>query len=1058
MKKAIGMHGASEQNGLSFPRSLRNPHLWWPPFFHLTSLAVLAIVVLSTPLHAQDEYSNHTELNWFTIETPHFFVHYHNGEERSARVVAKVAEDIYGPVTSLYHHEPDQKVSIVLKDYDDYSNGAAYFYDNKIELWAPPLDFDLRGTHNWFRNVVTHEFTHIVQIQTSMKFGRHVPGIYFQWLGYEAERRQDVLYGYPNVIVSYPVSGFIVPSWFAEGVAQYNRPELSYDYWDSHRDMILRMYALDGNMLSWSEMSVFGKTSLGNESSYNAGFSLVKYISETYGPDAIARIAKNLSNLTAMTIDGAIQHALGKSGQELYDEWQKHIVSQYRERSEPILRNRVEGETIGSVGFGNFYPAFSPDGKKIAYTSNKTSDYFGLSSVYIYDLDSKKETEINEKVLSSVSWSPDGKKIYYSKITYDNPHWSRVGDIYVYDLGKKEETRLTHALRALNPSLSPDGRTIAFATESDATLNVGAVDSDGKNFRLLTNFKNGEQVFTPKWSPDGASVVFGYALREAQDVARVTVADRSFEILLTGSEDQRNPVYSPDGKKIYFVSDKTGIFNIYTYDVQTKSVEQVSNVLGGAFMPSVNQTGDVAFASYTSGGFKMNLLRSSSPQSFAENGYVPGPANPPALSAAAPADTTEYWNRLRSYDDTQLPQTTPKPYKNIFTSLSIVPFLRIDEYSTANKGIDYIKPGFYFTSSDVVDKFDIFGGAAMNDQFERDVFFIFDYRDRIPGLYQLGLSPAVSLELYNITRNAKAVQGVFGLDTVNFDPSYGLLEFDINFRQNLFSEADVVTLGYSNSRYSQDIASTFSPSLNADIPGSTNLYFKGNDLSLTWEFKGVERSRDEEINPVGRKLFVRFDYELDHFNYNNEYAETETGMSPVLSPFNFPKAEVKYSEYLQLPWWKHTLTLALHGGSIFGPQIPDFFDFYAGGLVGMKGYPFYALGGNRMAMANATYRFPLWDNIAVRFLPFYFDKLYASLHCDYGNAWNGDPVLASFKRDAGFELRLESYSFYAYPTRIFFNGTYGFDSFSVTGTDNNPVHYGKEWRFYFGILFDFDLD
>jgi len=1027
-------------------------------FFHLLFISFVLLLSDPTPLRSQDEYFNHTELNWFTIETPHFFVHFHNGEERSARVVAKVAEDIYGPVTSLYHHEPDQKVSIVLKDYDDYSNGASYFYDNKIELWAPPLDFDLRGTHNWFRNVVAHEFTHIIQIQTSMKFGRHVPGIYLQWLGYEAERRQDVLYGYPNVIVSYPISGFIVPSWFAEGVAQYNRPEMSYDYWDSHRDMILRMYALDGNMLTWSEMSVFGKTSLGNESSYNAGFSMVKYISETYGPDAIPRIAKNLSDLTETTIDGAIQRALGISGEELYKEWRTHTLAQYRERTEPILRHRVEGETIGSVGFGNFYPAFSPDGKKIAYTSNKTSDYFGMSSVYIYDIESKKETEVDEKVLSSVSWSPDGSKIYYSKITRDNPHWSGVGDVYVYDLVRKEETRLTHGLRALNPSLSPDGKSIAFTREGDATMNVGIIDSDGKNFRLLTHFKNGEQVFTPKWSPDGASVIFGCALREAQDVARVTVADGTFEMLLTGSEDQRNPSYSPDGKKIYFVSDKTGIFNIYTYDLQTKAVEQVSNVLGGAFMPAVNQSGDLAFASYTSGGFKMNLLRSSLPQSFVDNGYVPGPVNPPPLSVAAAGDSTMYWGKLRAYDDMQLPQSEAKPYKNIFTSLSIVPFIRIDEYSTANKGIDYIKPGFYFTSSDVVDKYSIFGGAAMNRQYERDVFFIFDYRARIPGLYQLGLSPAVSLELYNITRNAKAVQGVFGLDTVNFDPSYGLLEFDINFRQNLFTPADVLTLGFSNSRYSQDIASTFSPSLNQDIPGSTDLYFKGNDVSLTWEIRAVERSRDEEINPVGRKLFLRFDYEFDHFNYNNEYANTETGVSPVLSPFNFPKAEVKYSEYLQLPWWKHTLTLSLHGGTIFGPQIPDFFDFYAGGLVGMKGYPFYALGGNKMATANATYRFPLWDNIDIHFLPLYFDKLYASVHCDYGNAWNGDPVIASFKRDAGFEFRLESYSFYAYPTRIFFNGTYGFDSFSFTGTDGTLVPYGKEWRFYFGILFDFDLD
>jgi hypothetical protein len=47
---------------------------------------------------------------------------------------------------------------------------------------------------------------------------------------------------------------------------------------DSHRDIILRSYVLDGNILSWDEMSVFGKTSLGNESSYNAGFAFVYYL------------------------------------------------------------------------------------------------------------------------------------------------------------------------------------------------------------------------------------------------------------------------------------------------------------------------------------------------------------------------------------------------------------------------------------------------------------------------------------------------------------------------------------------------------------------------------------------------------------------------------------------------------------------------------------------------------------------------------------------------------------------------------------------------------------
>src|SRR5208283_3305331 len=88
MKKATGMHGASELKGLGLPRCPRNPHQSRSFVFHLAFLFILAISLLPLPLQAQDEYFNHTELNWFTIETPHFFVHYHNGEERSARVVA----------------------------------------------------------------------------------------------------------------------------------------------------------------------------------------------------------------------------------------------------------------------------------------------------------------------------------------------------------------------------------------------------------------------------------------------------------------------------------------------------------------------------------------------------------------------------------------------------------------------------------------------------------------------------------------------------------------------------------------------------------------------------------------------------------------------------------------------------------------------------------------------------------------------------------------------------------------------------------------------------------
>src|SRR5207244_4517145 len=134
----------------------------------------------------------------------------------------------------------------------------------------------------------------------------------------------------------------------------------------------------------------------------------------------------------------------------------------------------------------------------------------------------------------------------------------------------------------------------------------------------------------------------------------------------------------------------------------------------------------------------------------------------------------------------------------------------------------------------------------------------------------------------------------------------------------------------------------------------------------------------------------------------------------------------------------------------------------ASGFPGMKGYPFYALGGNRYFTANMTYRFPLAEKLDFKFLQFYFDKMYFSVYGDAGDAWNGKAVkLKDFKKDVGAELRLQLFSWYAYPTSVAFNAAYGLDQFSKvfpsTTGENKVVTYGKEWRFYFTMLFGFDF-
>src|SRR6187551_2805049 len=120
---------------------------------------LIPILILVPAKKIFSQFDSHPELDWFTIETPHFYINYHSGTERTANTIAKIAEEIYGPITSLYKYEPKEKISFIVNDVSDIANGATDYYGNRIEIFASSMDYDLRGTHNWLRNVITHEFT-----------------------------------------------------------------------------------------------------------------------------------------------------------------------------------------------------------------------------------------------------------------------------------------------------------------------------------------------------------------------------------------------------------------------------------------------------------------------------------------------------------------------------------------------------------------------------------------------------------------------------------------------------------------------------------------------------------------------------------------------------------------------------------------------------------------------------------------------------------------------------------------------------------------------------------
>ena len=963
---------------------------------------------------AQLQTYNHPELAWRSIETDHFFVHFHQGTERTAALTAKIAEEIYEPITSLYRYTPDGKIHLIVRDHDDDSNGAAFYYDNKIEIWAPALDFALRGTHNWLRDVLAHEFSHMISLGAARKMPRQIPAIYFQWLDYEREKRPDVIHGYPKTLVSFPWAGTVLPMWFAEGIAQFQRAGLDYDTWDTHRDMVLRTAVLEEDLLPLTEMAIFGKNSLGNERVYNQGYGLTLYLFHRYGEDALHKLIQVMKKPWRVSFSGAVNEVLKKSERALYEEWSDWLHQGYVSGSDAIRQNRIQGHIVEGRGTANFYPSISPDCRWVAYISSRGQDYMSQLNLWLYDRTSGKSRKLRSGVTSSVSWSPDGKRLVYAKKTARTPQGSHYYDLYIYDLETQKEKRITKSLRARQPDWSRDGRMLVFIVESDGISNLAMIGADGLGFKKITSFQNGE-VYSPRWFPDGKKVVFALSeTKNGRDIAAVDTSGSDFHYLLRTDSDERDPSFGKDGGFLYYASDRTGIFNLYRMDVNSKSEAQITNVVGGAFMPAVDEKGSLVYSLFQADGYKiarMDSVVSLDPRiSSYQSPY----------QAIREEVSSRHWD-IAQFNDLEVPHYSSRSYKPMYSKISFLPRLMVD-YP------EKLKVGTYFYGSDFLDKISLFGGVAVNGLFDTDAFGIFEYRWLYPTLF---------LEAYQQMRHTSEEDAKYRFD---------LMEVDIGADWPI-SDHHRLRTAYVFSRYAASM--TFEEQgQKIKFPYT---YHIGNVFQARWEYKVLPPSLESDIAPrKGRIVTLHVESAhprfLNGFEVNKDYGT----LVETYDRYHYQQVFLDWQEYMTVPWVQHSVSFHIKAGVIDRP-VHSFYNFFAGGLDGLKGYPYYSIEGRRLLQIGLAYRVPLVRRMGIRFGFLNLDKLYLSLYGDMGNAWDGGGVrISQMKKDVGLQLRLGLVSFYSYPMSLFFDAAYGLDRFT-----HKDLKYGGEWRTYFGLLFHF---
>ncbi len=1049
----------------------------------LGALAALLAGVTASALGAIDP-----SLEWKTIRTEHFQVHFHEGEAWTAGRVAAIAEEIRPHIVDLYDYDPGL-VHFVILDTDDYANGAAYFYDNRIEIWATNLEFGLRGTTEWLRNVVTHEYTHVVSIQAAMKLPRRVPALYVQWIRFEREKRPDVINGYPDIIATYPVVGAVVPPWWAEGVAQYQSPSMRNDCWDAHRDMILRTALLADRMLTYDEMGFLGHRSVGNEMVYDHGYGLVRYIARTYGPDAIERIDRRLGRLGRTSIDGALREVTGRTGRQLYEDWKRALRARYDRQLAPVYADRREGVVFDDHGDFTLMPAVSPDGHRIAWLSNRGED-FAITSLYVGGIDGGRPTRVG-RASSRPAWTPDGRTIVFGRHVRVSRYGARVSDLYAWDVETRRERRLTRAARAAQPSVSPDGRTVVCVLNGDGTNRLAVVPIEGGRPRVIFDAGPGVQMYTPRFSPDGSRILFGIFTGTTRDVATIAPDGSDLRYVLATPNDERDATWTSNGRAIVFASDRTGIFDLYRLELDTGRVRRLTQVVGGAFTPDVSPSGEIAYSGFDARGYFVALLDAASRpvaemplETYARRATIDDDCNAlrtaaalrassaPAHAAGAPPagrggdrassamaavtppraarEVAHPAHPADAVTETEAPAARGEgpwpvtPYRREYTDWQVYPRVVVWDGT--------VRLGAFLASSEMLDRQRLFLSGSYGSDGGFDALVSFQTRIGFPWL---------TLDYFRFRDHFDDRVDVQGI------PYFLALRYDLwsieagvrlNFEDpfSLTSNHDL-RLWYARSEYRVHIDPEF-----IDVDGVRRpdqevgwKYFVGNEFNVRWHLRAIRPAVDADVNPRGMDVTVQATWGVDDLFNTGEF---EYGFRPKFDTNRFRQYTLDWRQYVGLPLANHTLALRLKGAYI-DDVVDDFFWVYMGGLDGIRGYTYYTIGGRAGALVSATWRFPIRRRINRQLAWITLKDVYGGVFAAAANAW-ADPAKARVRgarRSVGGELRLNLGSFYAYPMAVDFTAAYALDAATFVNPlfPDNAVRNDPQWRYYLTVGFTF---
>lgn len=588
----------------------------------VTYLFLLGEVLMTAKSHSQ--YFGQNKIGYQTFhfkvrQTQNFALHHYTPNDSvrdhwavqserwyaTLRNILRDSISFRNPIILYNNHADFQQTNVTGGNIDPATGGFAEGIKNRIVM--PMMYANAQTDH-----VLGHEIVHAMQFQMML-----------------------------NGTDSLSVANMMrLPLWFVEGMAEY----LSIGAVDTHTAMWLRDGVQTNNLPTLEDL-----TSNPRFFPYRWGHAFWAFVTGTWGESIIRPLFLSAGK---WGYEGAIPRILGVSVREFNQRWHNALRQTYIPfMSEPILPRRLLAPEVASQM--QLAPALSLDGRLVAYISEKS-----LFSIEVFLADARTGRVLRKLgntarnphfdaisyLESAGTWSPDSQQFMFTVFAKGK---NRLVVVNVRNGRVVREIEIPEVPAFSNPAWSPDGLQVVVNGLVNGQSDLYLYHLRNRTVRQLTNDRASE--LQPSWSPDGRTLVYvtdAPSKRDNRPFAydhRLALYDLPTEtkwvLPIFEGADNLNPTFGVDNQMIYFLSDRDGYRNMYAYNPYRNQTYQMTRYFTGVsgitpHAPALSiarETGEFVYNVFENQGYQMYLAdgqellweRLSSKEATLENAILP---------------------------------------------------------------------------------------------------------------------------------------------------------------------------------------------------------------------------------------------------------------------------------------------------------------------------------------------------------------------------------------------------------------------------------------------------